>query len=112
MARCSGRSAGAISLTASARPTARRTAATTRVKRKRRAGQPARLPTWTQRRPSALKAGISIRGGAGPPGSEFLLALVERLVMLDARDAQSRHAGAIDGALPAGKFLEAETVAL
>src|ERR1700712_5692069 len=32
--------------------------------------------------------------------------------MLDAGDAQARHAGTIDRALPAGKFLETEPVAL
>src|SRR3954470_8763671 len=47
-----------------------------------------------------------------PGGSEFLLALVERLVMLDAGDAQAGHAGAIHGALPAGKLLERQAVAL
>ena len=32
--------------------------------------------------------------------------------MLDAGDAQARHARAVDRALPAGEFLEAEAVAL
>src|SRR3954471_22539699 len=32
--------------------------------------------------------------------------------MLDAGDAQARHAGTIDRALPAGEFLETEAVAL
>jgi hypothetical protein len=38
-------------------------------------------------------------------GSEFLLALVKRLVMLDARDAKTRHSGSVDCPLPAGEFL-------
>ena len=32
--------------------------------------------------------------------------------MLDSRDAQARHAAAVDRALPAGELLEAESVAL
>src|SRR3954470_5034674 len=50
--------------------------------------------------------------GRGPGSSVTLLALIERLVMLDARDAQARHAGTIDRALPAGEFLETEPVTL
>src|SRR5438270_7278128 len=45
-------------------------------------------------------------------GSVALLALVLVAILLDARDPQARHAAAIDGALPAGEFLEAERVAL
>src|SRR5438874_13190643 len=49
-------------------------------------------------------------GGARP--SVALLALVLVAVLLDPRDAQARHAAAVDRALPAGEFLEAQIVAL
>src|SRR5438067_11898166 len=44
--------------------------------------------------------------------SELLLALVQRFVVLDARDPETRHAGAVDGALPAGELLDGEAVAV
>ena len=44
--------------------------------------------------------------------SVALLALVLVAILLDARDAQARHAAAVDRALPAGELLEAERVAL
>src|SRR3954453_16647966 len=40
------------------------------------------------------------------------LALVLVAILLDARDAPSRHAAAVNRALPAGELLEAERVAL
>src|SRR6185503_20145961 len=59
------------------------------------------------------KSGFERKSGNTPrAASVALLALVERLVMLDAGDAQPGHAGAIDRALPAGEFLEAQAVTL
>src|SRR6476659_8970765 len=45
-------------------------------------------------------------------GSITLLALVLVAVLLDAGDAQAGHAAAVDRALPAGEFLEAERITL
>src|SRR5688500_5073166 len=45
-------------------------------------------------------------------GSIFLLSLVEGAVMLDPGDSEAGHAGTVDRALPAGKLLEREAVAL
>src|SRR2546423_1050838 len=44
--------------------------------------------------------------------SVALLTLVLVAVLLDARHAQSRHAAAVDRALPTGELLEAERIAL
>src|SRR5689334_18807475 len=44
--------------------------------------------------------------------SVALLLLVLVAILLDARDAQAGHSAAVDRALPAGEFLEAERVAL
>src|SRR5437868_14941379 len=60
---------------------------------------------------------LSGRAGRGAPhyppvtGSIILLTLVKRLVVLDAGDAQPGHARAVDRALPAREFLEAEAIA-
>src|SRR5947209_13292729 len=48
----------------------------------------------------------------GERASVALLALVLVAVLLDARDAKAGHAAAVDRALPAGEFLEAQIVAL
>src|SRR5438270_12188013 len=48
----------------------------------------------------------------GVGGSVTLLTLVLVAVLLDARDSEAGHAAAVDRALPAGEFLEAERVAL
>ena len=44
--------------------------------------------------------------------SVALLALVLISVMLDSRDPEAGHAAAVDRALPAGKFLEAQRITL
>src|SRR5438093_2333476 len=54
---------------------------------------------------------LRILGAPERRASELLLALVQRFVMLNARDAKARHAGTINRALPRGEFLERETIA-
>src|SRR5690348_6287378 len=44
--------------------------------------------------------------------SVALLPLVLVAVLLDARDPEARHSAAVDRALPAGEFLEAQGIAL
>src|SRR3546814_14389630 len=44
--------------------------------------------------------------------SSDLLALIERTVVLDARDAQAGHAGAFDRPLPGCEFLKRQSIAL
>src|SRR3546814_4432743 len=44
--------------------------------------------------------------------SSELLALIERTVVLDARDAQAGHAGAFDRPLPGCEFLKRQFIAL
>ncbi|VVT27486.1 hypothetical protein SPHINGO391_500008 [Sphingomonas aurantiaca] len=43
--------------------------------------------------------------------SVLLLALVQRLIVLDPRDAEPGHARSVDRALPAGKFLDGQAIA-
>src|SRR5213592_1814323 len=59
-----------------------------------------------------LSAGPSPGPTGDEPASIALLALVLIPVMFDARDAQPGHARAVNRPLPAGKFLEAQRVAL
>src|SRR4051812_9694645 len=69
---------------------------------------------WFKQRPQCRgKAGLMLCSNElSRQRSVALLALVLVAILLDPSDPQARHSAAVDRALPAGEFLEAERIAL